>query len=71
MPHWNERGEETVVCQKGSHTVPASQVEWRPDITGNQSAGNVCKACIRSWHMNDEDWHPGREAELRRLHEDQ
>lgn len=47
MPHFNALGHEEVICQAGAHIVDGqtTKTEWRPDITGNQSAGLVCKAC--------------------------
>jgi hypothetical protein len=39
------------VCKKDlcSTDVP---FEWRPDITGNQSAGNVCFHCIQKYEAD-------------------
>lgn len=47
MPHFNNQGVETVICQKCHKVVPGSQATWRPDITGHQFAGNVCSDCLR------------------------
>ncbi len=41
--------EDTCICQKCANIVPGSQADWRVDITGNKSAGNVCKACQADW----------------------
>lgn len=38
MPHWNAKGEEEWVCQKGAHicTGPSTWIE---------GLGNICEAC--------------------------
>jgi hypothetical protein len=46
MPHWDNDGDETVICQKCAKIVKGSQVTWRPDITGHKGAGNVCDTCL-------------------------
>lgn len=43
MPHFTDDGRDTVLCQVCARVVTAAT--WRPDITGNKSAGNVCKSC--------------------------
>jgi hypothetical protein len=51
MPHFSESGHDEVICQKCGRIVNTGKekVEWRPDITGNQSAGNVCVPCIQQF----------------------
>lgn len=44
MPHFDEHGRDTVICQLCGRTV--SEATWRPDLTRNKSAGNVCAACV-------------------------
>lgn len=51
MPHFDEFGGDEWVCQAPGHRgnrIQNSRVksEWRPDITGNQSAGNCCPTCV-------------------------
>lgn len=45
MPHFDENGNDTVICQLCASIV--SKAEWRSDLTGNKSAGNVCLPCIK------------------------
>lgn len=49
MPHFDEDGNDTYICQvcaqiKSSVKNPP---QWRPDITGSKSAGNVCIGCVK------------------------
>lgn len=47
MPHFDENGEGTWICQVCGIIYPDSiPSEWRPDITGHESAGNVCPTCL-------------------------
>lgn len=51
MPHFDEDGGDMWMCQAPNHRgnrVQRSKVEseWRPDITGHQSAGNCCPPCV-------------------------
>lgn len=51
MPHFDEFGGDTWICQAPGHQgnrVQSSRVPsaWRTDITGHESAGNVCSSCI-------------------------
>lgn len=41
-------GADTYICQSCGRILcsAAFPAEWRPDITGNQSAGNVCPTCL-------------------------
>ncbi len=43
-PHFDDEGNETVLCQLCGRSV--TKADWRPDLTENASAGNVCHACI-------------------------
>lgn len=49
MSKFSETGHDVVICQRCSRLVDtgAEKVSWRPDITGNESAGNVCEVCER------------------------
>lgn len=44
MPHFDENGRDTVICQVCVRIV--TEATWRPDITGHKSAGNVCNRCL-------------------------
>lgn len=48
MPHFSPSGHDMVLCQKCGRDVDTGKekVEWRPDITGKPSAGNVCEECL-------------------------
>ena len=53
MPHFDQYGGDTWLCQAPHHSgnrIQDSRVvsQWRPDITGLQSAGNCCPACVTS-----------------------
>ena len=39
MPHWNDKGEEEWVCQKGAHVCTGKS-------TWVEGLGNVCDACL-------------------------
>jgi hypothetical protein len=47
MPHFNDAGEDVVLCQVcwGVTTKPV----WRCDITGTKSAGCVCPECLKKY----------------------
>src|SRR5690348_6341442 len=48
MPHFNEQGHDTYLCQICGNVFDA-QTEpavWRADLTGRASAGNVCRGCV-------------------------
>ncbi len=47
MPHFDEFGGDEWVCQicgkiQNSRVIPV----WRTDVTGHESAGNVCPKCM-------------------------
>ena len=44
MPHFDKNGNDTVLCQLCGRVV--NSATWRPDLTGNKSAGNVCSLCV-------------------------
>jgi rubrerythrin len=47
MPHFDENGLDTWICQKCCKIFTLKTMpQWRPDITGRTSAGNVCPSCI-------------------------
>jgi rubrerythrin len=53
MPHFDENGYETWICQVCKRVYNTTvHPEWRPDITGHPSAGNVCPSCIAK-HDNE------------------
>jgi hypothetical protein len=49
MPHFDEQGRDTVICQKCGKVV--TEASWRPDITGSKSAGNVCATCESAYDV--------------------
>lgn len=53
MPLFSDEGHDCVICQTCSRLVDTGveAITWRPDLTGNESAGNVCESCIEK---NDE-----------------
>ena len=54
MPHFSDCGKpghlDTYICQVCGqvHCSGCVPSEWRPDITGNSSAGNVCRNCLNT-----------------------
>jgi hypothetical protein len=50
MPHFSSccRGADEYICQKCGKIFCSNchPPEWRPDITGHKSAGNVCPSCL-------------------------
>lgn len=50
MPTFDEFGGDEWICQVCGK-IQSSQVEseWRPDITGHKSAGNVCPICVLAY----------------------
>lgn len=53
MPHFSANGNDTYICQKCARILDSVDYpsEWRPDITGHQSAGNVCPSCVRAFQQ--------------------
>lgn len=56
MPHFSKSGHDEVICQKCTRIVDTGKesVDWRPDITGSQSAGNVCGFCVIEHERSNE-----------------
>jgi hypothetical protein len=50
MPHFDQYGGDEWICQVCGR-VQSSRVGfgWRPDITNNTSAGNVCPTCLKRY----------------------
>jgi len=48
MPRFCECGSDMYICQKCGRDLCSTKFppEWRPDITKNEHAGNVCPQCI-------------------------
>jgi hypothetical protein len=48
MPHFSPTGHDMCLCQICHRDVDtgAEKMEWRKDVTANQSAGNVCPPCM-------------------------
>jgi len=59
MPHFSNCGNhdfpaDEYICQKCGR-VKCSEChkpQWRTDITGNKSAGNVCPSCVKEWEKS-------------------
>ena len=55
MPHFSDccPGADTYVCQVCAtiHCGGCEPSEWRTDITGSSSAGNVCPNCIMGYKL--------------------
>ena len=54
MPHFCDWcGAETYICQKCRKIFCSEDhpPKWRPDITGNESAGNVCPMCLKRYDL--------------------
>lgn len=49
MPHFDEDGNETVICQACGKVVLGAQVEWMR-VPGMRREGNVCKTCREKLH---------------------
>lgn len=51
MPHFSSccPGADTYICQKCARILcsKCQPPKWRPDITGNKSAGNICPKCFK------------------------
>ena len=48
MPHFDEQGRGTWLCQVCTNVYhDGIESQWRPDITGHESAGNACPDCVR------------------------
>lgn len=48
MPRFSHTGHDMCLCQICGRDVDtgAEQVEWKPEVTGSESAGNVCSKCL-------------------------
>lgn len=55
MPTFGPNGRDEFICQKCARVLESTDLypQWRPDITGNESAGNVCMQCIRQHDAHD------------------
>lgn len=53
MPHFSSccPGADTYICQKCAKIFcsKCQPSQWRPDITGHKSAGNVCPKCLEEY----------------------
>jgi len=56
MPHFDDSGIGTWICQVCT-TIYNDLIEsqWRPDITGLDSAGNVCPQCLKLFNEQNQD----------------
>lgn len=56
MPHFSSccPGADTYICQKCAKIFcsKCQPSQWRPDITGHKSAGNVCPNCLKKFEPN-------------------
>jgi len=59
MPHFDEDGNDTYLCQAGCMRVLSATAEnmpvWRPDITGHEGAGNTCPDCLRRFESKQSE----------------
>lgn len=57
MPHFSPKGNDTYICQRCARVFDSieSPSYWRTEITGCESAGNVCEAC-RDAHDEFFEW---------------
>ena len=48
MPTFSASGFDIVICQVCGRDIDTGHdlPEWRPDITGRESGGNVCPQCV-------------------------
>jgi hypothetical protein len=48
-PHFSQSGNDTYICQVCATIFDSVECPpvWRPDLTGNRSAGNICPACLK------------------------
>lgn len=49
MPHFTSEGNDTYICQVCGQVFDCVHCPpvWRTDITGHESAGNVCPSCLK------------------------
>jgi hypothetical protein len=49
MPTFSKNGNDEYICQKCARIFDSVEQpsQWRPDITGHTSAGNVCPSCVQ------------------------
>lgn len=68
MPTFSKSGADEYTCQKCARRLDSEKYppEWRPDITGNSSAANVCPECL-NWHSRPEPLAKRHGHELYRL----
>lgn len=54
MPRFSEAGNGMYICQICGRDLDSvlHPPEWRPDLTGRTSAGNVCPTCILNIRLN-------------------
>jgi hypothetical protein len=64
MPYFSESGHDLVLCQVCGRDIDTGKETptWRPDITGNPSAGNVCRECVAA--HEDESFQPPGGADI-------
>ena len=58
MPTFGATGADMYICQVCGYDLDSGQLPpvWRPDITGMQSAGNVCPACLKKHEGKGLKW---------------
>ena len=51
MPRFSETGADMYICQVCGRDLDGEKhpSQWRTDITGRESAGNVCPSCVRAY----------------------
>jgi len=56
MPHFSKCcGADEYICQVCWNIFcdKCRPSEWRPDVTGHKSAGNVCPSCLKKFINNE------------------
>lgn len=50
MPHFSQEGHDIVLCQLCARKLNTGveRPQSRPDLTGNESAANVCNTCVEA-----------------------
>jgi hypothetical protein len=60
MPKFSSSGHDVVLCQVCARDIDTEfeMPSWRPDITGRQSAANVCPKCVDAHDEKNATWSP-------------
>jgi len=59
MPHFSSccPGADTYICQKCGKIFcsKCQSSQWRPDITGHESVGNICPNCLKNFYEGHQE----------------